>query len=499
MTIIFFSDKLYKITFQGVFFVKNKFISKFALVFVFLILCITTLAGCTPNLGVETNANVTGNGGLAVQKGDYLYFVNGYTLASDLKDGDNKGGDNYSAIYRAKLQNGNLSYDEDGNLQNAERIVDKIVGFEKSKLYIFGDYIYYATPNTEKKENDGALETAFDLTDFCVARLDGKNQKLIYKTDVASDETKYEFYAVEPQNLASQKLVYLAVYDSSKLVIINCSTKEQVFKADGVTSVTMPKFDDYNAQNNSLSEQEQTIFYTRSSVEEDNISSGNVLASIKLGQREENVIAKGTNTYAVSSVTSSALLYSQKDASQSSSTAYHYVAIFDQDGNLSIANAQKVDNMAIDNIVLCPFENGNYKGFVFQNAESGITYCNASGQFDVLADGKQLTMLCLKNSKVYCYDSDKSLYAIDYTNGNVSKIYEANAQKPESEDKWPAIYFDAKSNFSISGNYAYFYVEYKGAESGYYLNRVKVFDPEGTAELVGVLQKEHIEEKEDEE
>lgn len=494
MTIIFFSGKIYKTTSRS-FFVKNKFISKVVAGFAFFVLCITALVGCTPvKLGIETNANVTGNGGLAVQKGDYLYFVNGYTSASDMKDGDNKGGNSYSAIYRAKLDNGDLQYDEDGNLKNAERIVDKVVGFDKTKLYIFGDYIYYATPNTDKKDNDGTLATAYDLTDFCVARLDGKDQKMIYKTNVASDDTQYAFYAVEQKNLASQKLVFLAVYDSSKLVIINCSTKEQLFEAKNVSSVVMPQMRDYNAQNNAVSVQESTIYYARSSADDDNITSGNVLCSIKLGERQENVIAKGVNTYAVSDFASDALLFTQKRAS-SSDTAFHYVAKFDKEGNLLFQQAKQVDNMPTSNVLLCPYENGNYKGYIFQNDEKGITYCDANGDFRVLADGKELTILDLENSKIYCHDSDNSLYAIDYTTGNLTTLYQSNATKQNVDGKdetWPEIYFDAKTNFSIAGNYAYFYVKYTGTESGYYLNRVKVFDSESDAELVGVLQKEHI-------
>ena len=63
-------------------------ISSFVLVCMF---CLLALAGCANGIELpNTNAGVTGNGGLAVQKGEYLYFVNGYTAVSDMKDGDNK-------------------------------------------------------------------------------------------------------------------------------------------------------------------------------------------------------------------------------------------------------------------------------------------------------------------------------------------------------------------------------------------------------------------------
>ena len=458
------------------------------MVFVMIILCAMCLVGCSSiAIDIDTNAEVTGNGTLAVQKGDYLYFVNGYTAISDMNVGDNNGGNSYSAIYRAKLENGNLTYDEDGKVQNAQIIVDKIVGFNKTQLYIFGDYIYYATPNTEEPKDSEA--NRFEMTDFYSAKLNGEERALIYKTPTASTETKYAFYATEQNSTASKKQVHLALYQDSKLTIINCNNRQEVFSKSDVDSCIMPKMQDYLATNNSLTVQEQTIYFTYSA------DSGNVLASIKLGESQEKRISAGGNTYAVVDFAKEALLYTKKGKNES--TACHYVASFAQDGSLLIDAEQQVDYISNSTMFICPFQNGNYQGVVFKNAEDGLTYTDANGEDHVLLDGKKLTPLCISNGYLYAYDSDNSIYKIDYLSNNATKIYNTQVKKDADDDKsenWPAPYFEAGRNFAVNGNYAYFYVKYTGDDdqSGYYLNRVKISVENGIAELVGVLESKHI-------
>ena len=474
---------------------KKSIISKITMVFVMIILCAMCLVGCSSiAIDIDTNAEVTGNGTLAVQKGNYLYFVNGYTAISDMKSGDNKGGNSYSAIYRAKLDdNGNLTYDEDGKVQNAQIIVDKVVGYNKTKLYIFGDYIYYSTPNTEEPKDSKA--NVFELTDFYSAKLNGEERTHIYKTSTASTTTEYAFYATQNNSTASKKQVYLAVYQDSKLAIINCNNSAELFSKSDVDSCVMPKMQDYLATNNNISVQEQKIYYTRSA-QESEASSGNVLASIKLGESQETIIAKGTNTYAVSDFTKDALLYTKKGAHDDS--AYHFVAQFSQDGSLSLDKAKQVDYISNSTMLICPFDNGNYQGVVFKNSEDGLSYTDASGESHALLDGKKLTMLSISNNYLYAYDSDNSIYKIDYLANSGVKIYDTTAKKDAEDEKsetWPSPYFDAGKNFEVNGNYVYFYVKYTGDsddQSGYYLNRVKISSATGEATLVGVLEANHI-------
>jgi len=110
-------------------------------------ICIMTLVGCTQKTMKlpAKNAVIKGNDTIAIQKGDYLYFVNCSQSFDVLEDGNNKGGQ-YSAIYRAKLgENNTIIYKYDDKLESVAVITVKVCGFEKTAFYIFGDYIYYTT------------------------------------------------------------------------------------------------------------------------------------------------------------------------------------------------------------------------------------------------------------------------------------------------------------------------------------------------------------------
>ena len=108
------------------------------------------LTGCGDK-GLKNNppltATVSSNGGMSVVKGNYLYFVNGYVDETSLGKKDNKNGDvTKGAIYRTKLDNGEISKDKDGFLDNADCVVSKVVGFGNGGFFIIDDYIVYATP-----------------------------------------------------------------------------------------------------------------------------------------------------------------------------------------------------------------------------------------------------------------------------------------------------------------------------------------------------------------
>ena len=453
-----------------------------------MMLCFACLVGCSSlPIDIETNADVTGNGTLAVQKAPPPPLVNGYTAIADMNVGDNNGGNNYAAIYRAKLdEDYKLTYDENGNLQNAERIVDKVAGFDKTQLYIFGDYLYYATPNVLEPVDSSV--NRFQITDFCRIKLNGEGNHRFYQTPKASEETTYEFYATEQHNLAGEKQVYLAVYQESELVIINCYNGNEVFKKE-VSSCAMPKVSAYVATNNTISVQEQTIYYTRSATSSE-AGTGNVFASIKLGESAENIIAKGNFTYEVKASDRDGVLFTKKNPVPSDANAYYFYKSFSQDGSLAIEDATQVDWLTHDSMLLC--QNGN--GFIYDNSGS-LVNVNSNGVARTLIEGKSLTALCISNNSLYAYDENKSIYKINYTDNTYKIIYDTQVPKDEDGEEpenWPEPYFDAGRNFSVTGNYAYFYVKYTGdTDSGYYLNRVNL-NGDLQATLVGVLQSNHI-------
>ncbi|MDR2047365.1 MAG: DUF5050 domain-containing protein [Clostridiales bacterium] len=104
-----------------------------------------------PIKGGQADGNVYGNGSLVVTQGDYIYFVNGMTT----KDANNKSGEVVKgAIMRAKIDaNGNI---DDGGIVT---IVPQayFTSYTGGGLYIFGEWIYYVTPNPEKDKTGASL------------------------------------------------------------------------------------------------------------------------------------------------------------------------------------------------------------------------------------------------------------------------------------------------------------------------------------------------------
>ena len=165
-----------------------------------LFLCFSIfLTGCKKEEGLKNNpsttATVISNGGMSVIKGDYLYFVNGYVDETTLEKKDNKLGEvKKGAIYRTKLDDGEISKDKDGFLNNKDCVVSKVVGFSNGGFYIIDDYIYYTTPYMNYNKG-GELQTS--RVEFHRINIDGTDDKLIYTTNATESELDWTVYKVD--------------------------------------------------------------------------------------------------------------------------------------------------------------------------------------------------------------------------------------------------------------------------------------------------------------
>lgn len=124
---------------------------KFLLLLLTLALSAGTMAACDSSIrrdpleGYESSENAAqSNGGFVVKKDNWYYFING---AEDYT-ADNTFG---------KVVKGSLMRigEEDlaaGNYTKADIVVPQLVVSQDytSGIFIYGDYVYYATPNTTK-------------------------------------------------------------------------------------------------------------------------------------------------------------------------------------------------------------------------------------------------------------------------------------------------------------------------------------------------------------
>lgn len=456
---------------------KKKLLS-IAVVFLVGILMFT---GCGFNAligGPSKTDPVTSNGNRIVIKGDYLYFTNGYKKAGDLSGNDNSFGvADYSALYRTKLdENGELVYDKDGILQ-AEILAPKVVGIDNGGFYIFGDKIYYATPNAEK-DTTGKLD--FKLTAFFCSDLDGTNVDKIYTTTVSSDAFNFAFYEID-------KVVYLVVFDSANLVIVNTTTGDQKV-IENVSSVALPVIDSVTVFG-----AEQNVYYTRTATEDENVSQGNIMAYMNIKNMEEVEISKNA-TYVVKQVKQNSLFYTKKLTNDKSACWYmaQYVAGTDTTvANFDIANEKQISYQAFDNAVyVLNFEGGNYRGLLTQNASGYLSYVKPVSstlpEFEVLTEEVKLTPLAVYGDDVYAYSSDNELYKINYKTKALTKL---------SNKDNDVLSFTMKNNIDFDGKYIYVFKEYKKDDKnvGYYLVRIDTtLQEDFECKLVGKVISDHI-------
>lgn len=153
---------------------KKKIFSAFAAILV-LVISVATLVACNPYKntaigGGDASAAVESNGGYVVKQGKYVYFINGFVGA----DADATwGAATKQGIVRAEMK-------EDGTIDNStsKLLVPKSIYNSSANggIAIFGEWVYYATPNIDKDKSGTASTTN---TDFMRTKIDGSVTQLI--------------------------------------------------------------------------------------------------------------------------------------------------------------------------------------------------------------------------------------------------------------------------------------------------------------------------------
>lgn len=252
-------------------------------------LAVATLAACSGKqsykgdaltAGYASEAEVSSQGGFVVEKGDYAYFINGveeYTAGN--KYGDVKKG----ALMRIKT-------DMSGE---AEMVVPSLFAAQnfEAGIYIYGDYVYYATPTTDKNLK-GQVENSY--IDFKRAKLDGSEAPMKgYFFRLATNTANYRFVTVPgvDRNTDGEEDVFCLYEEDSALKSYNTATGENVTLVKGAKSSFF--FDKKDLAN-------PTVYYTMAVPydEEGNTKSYDQLYSVNAAARVESVNAT-TATYKV--------------------------------------------------------------------------------------------------------------------------------------------------------------------------------------------------------
>jgi len=161
---------------------KKKVIGIVAVALV-LVMAISILVACNnfkwDSIGAaDVNATVESNGGYFVQQGKYAFFINGYVGSVT----ENEFGTvTKQGIVRAEIKDGAVD-------MSTAKLLAPINVYNESKvggLAIFGEWIYYASPNLDKNKNGTASTTD---TNFMRTKTDGTITQVIGKISTRSAE-----------------------------------------------------------------------------------------------------------------------------------------------------------------------------------------------------------------------------------------------------------------------------------------------------------------------
>ncbi len=160
----------------------------------------------------------TSNGGFAVEKDGYIYFING--------EEDYTAKNKFGKVVKGSLMRISAADLEAENYENTVTVVPSLFAAQdmNAGIFIYGDYVYYATP-TKDKNMKGDVENSW--IDFKRSRLDGKTSKDYYFR-LESNSTVYRF-------VEEDGVVYCLYQEGNNLISYNTKTEKHTTLVEGGT------------------------------------------------------------------------------------------------------------------------------------------------------------------------------------------------------------------------------------------------------------------------
>lgn len=410
--------------------------------------------------GPELSDTVLGNGGLVVQKGDFVYFASGFVE-------QNKFGKNFSNIngtvengglYRAKFEE--VVIEEDINegeateettngeettpitetkLTNPELMVSKVVGFNGGGLYIFKDKIYFSSPSIVKDAN-GAR---YDLTTFFYCDLNGANLKVFYQTNSwDKDDSTFTMTMINEK-------VYLLISNKTEILKIDENKRVSVLASD-ITSSALPIRENILFSEDNPTTNEQFIYYTKDTETDGPIKLGQTLYKVDILNEKETELFKDSDNkiqIKLSEIKAGRLFYT-RTSKYSDGVFYHYSNSLDGQNFLN-SELQHSYSSYTDFTPLSGTEGS--LSFLFIN--SNKLYLKSADEFTKL-DSSASAILGVYDDYVY-YISSSKIYRKDFSVSESKKEAVSGGLTPLE------TFFDCGMDFF------YFLAKDSDAESGY--------------------------------
>lgn len=444
---------------------KKLFVSIIAIVALVASLA-TLLVGCNPYKwnsvgGGEPNAEVVSNGGYYVTQGKYAYFINGYDTAEEI---DNTFGVPVkNGIVRAELV--------DGKYTNFVVVVPKQIYNQDANggFAIFGEWIYYATPNNSEDIHGHASTTH---TDFMRTKIDGSATQRIATIGNRNSQYLFTESRILVKNTANASVDY---YDFTGM-----SDNGSSNNAKGVTTGVLAE----NVEQVLWDMNSDYIYFTETVTGDTSYEFCNTLNMVKIDGTEEKKVLADKLTYLaeaekenytdffstkVFSFTLSdlvvekdsvALFYTKSTFINSAKESQGlFVNRISADGKFAVENEKHISkNSTISSVYGLGYEDG-----ALVTISSKIYHATSAEDYtteQIPVIGKAATIQTIHNGVVYYTDSTGGkIYAInlDGTN-NESVVYEA-----KFNTSWLSLEFNAEGDklmfaFFNSDDYNYLHV-----------------------------------------
>ncbi|HHW90525.1 MAG TPA: hypothetical protein GX745_06480 [Clostridiales bacterium] len=471
---------------------------KILIIFTALIMMFGAVLGCSPKypeFDVKEKPDdkyaVTSNGGMVVQKGDFIYFINGYKSIEDTDGKNNKWGKvEKGAIYYAKLTDGKdievndyygkyTTYDNNSNEFDDEfsgfvtqektyldkddeeqtkqqievnPVISKLVtsgGYIYGGIYIIDDYIYYATPTT-KKDKKGNIQ--YELVDFFRTRIDGKNTQYIYTSKSATQKPVYGYYKFNNN-------VFAVFYEASeqKIYSVEITTKKvknPEVLAENVTGAVLPQKEVYY-KGISQDMPEDFIYYTRDiDIKTDKETAGNIVERVRPNGSQRLKILSGM-TVTLDKVSQGHLLYFV-DNYQNSTDRYYFAKDYidfdieeENDKNANVIFSEPMENFPTDVYGIV-----RSSDFLAIATKGSSTVLYVSGEVSAEDFYNQKT-------KVLYADANNAYFVIDNTNEEnpilaTAKLYYINYFDKQSQELSQENIKVDFLNIDIAAGYAFY-------------------------------------------
>ena len=419
-----------------------------------LLMCVCFLfAGCGTPIEMPTG-EIKSNGGNTLVVGDYVYFANTYVSTSSLVNGDNlEGKTGANSIYRVKTENGLTTKDENEVVQNVEKVLSKIAGFETSNMFAKGDYLYFTSPNTHKSSVEGEQgKDRFDLTTLFRCKLDGTGLKEIFTTQT----TAGKFYLAKN---GEKDILYF--FDNNKIQQLEISDKiaRPTTLVDKVSDVVFPE---------DFGKTITTLYYTAELTEEDGTNegvTGNKLYKLDVASKESTLVRqKSAETIKLVSYDTNRLYYTRNEGDITSYYSNDFSKGFEA-GEIQHTFAGSSTDIT-EFYAFGTDEEGNLLPVIYVY-KSKLFMQPVGENYAVLQDSA-VTVEFISGEYVY-YTTDSGIYRKSYKTPEKDAVQitdKTDIQAGTVDFDGRFIYFYAKTDTNSTDNYYMYRANTKTAELG---------------------------------